>query len=145
MWAAGIVLYMLLTGEHPFEEQEEINPEEDKKDDKEKKQAIEKIIQKIRKGEQVMSQLLDNSPVKMSQDAKDLIKALVCMDPDTRLSAEQALDHAWITSKPKHDWDTLIKKNLLSSNAVDNMMRRRNSKLVISSRYDIERVSLSVL
>jgi serine/threonine protein kinase len=46
----------------------------------------------------VMGELLGGANAGMSEGAKDLIMKLVCMDPDQRLSAGEALDHPWMTS-----------------------------------------------
>jgi calcium-dependent protein kinase len=45
----------------------------------------------------------------VTQDAKDLIRELIKMDPKQRLTAEQALNHAWIKDKaPKADFNNLL-------------------------------------
>ena len=58
LWAAGIVLYMLLIGEHPFEEEEDFSEEDQPADLKEDKDSLKKIVEKIERGEQVMAELL---------------------------------------------------------------------------------------
>ena len=83
MWAAGIVLYMLLTGEYPFEVTNEC--------------SFLKQVDIIRNGENVMLDLLIDSHI--SEEAKDLIGSLIVKEPKDRLSAEQALHHVWFKAK----------------------------------------------
>lgn len=76
MWSFGVILYILLCGYPPFR-------------DKEEKQ----LFLKIRAG------VYDFHPKywdKVSEDAKDLIRRLLVIDPLVRLTVEEALGHAWI-------------------------------------------------
>jgi serine/threonine protein kinase len=86
MWAAGIVLYMLLTGDYPFEISSEAS------EDSQKKQ-----LDMILNGELVIHDLLEKKH--LSQTGKDLICSLVLFDADLRLSASDALEHPWFTTK----------------------------------------------
>ena len=67
MWAAGIVLYMLLTGEYPFEMSKQAAATSDFK-----KQQLDIIIN----GAEVMHELLDDNS-HISDLAKQLITSLV--------------------------------------------------------------------
>jgi len=60
---------------------------------------------KIKRGEfKFHSPMWDN----VSAEAKDLIKKLLVVDPSQRLTAEQALKHAWVLTKD----DVLVKRDL---------------------------------
>ena len=75
MWSMGCVLYTLLCGYPPFCGD----------DDNE-------ILKEVMKGKYDFDgEEWDD----ISRDAKDLIKKLICK-PEKRLSAQEALDHAWI-------------------------------------------------
>jgi len=42
---------------------------------------------------------------RLSLDAKNLLKGLLTLDPIKRLSAEQALEHSWLSGKDQKDSD----------------------------------------
>ena len=54
----------------------------------------------------------------ISEEAKDLVEALLEVDPDTRLSCEEALAHPWFTNDPStvHAALKLIDDNQSSQN-----------------------------
>lgn len=78
MWSAGVVLFMLLTGQHPFHS--------------EKEDLIKEITNcKIEfKGE---------AWKKISSEARDLVSKLLEKDYTKRYSAIQVLNHPWIKSE----------------------------------------------
>ena len=82
LWSAGIVLIMMLTGEHPF------NTDDTKQ-----------LFKEIMNGEMLVECAIDQYYCQISNDAIDLVKALIKKDPRERLSAKQALEHAWIKNK----------------------------------------------
>lgn len=75
IWSCGVILYILLTGEPPF------NGENDNI-----------IYRKISK-----KKFSFPSPTwdKISKEVKDLISKMLT-DPDSRLSAEEVLNHSWV-------------------------------------------------
>eukprot|EP00567_Pseudictyota_dubia_P001871 CAMPEP_0197464540 /NCGR_PEP_ID=MMETSP1175-20131217/64075_1 /TAXON_ID=1003142 /ORGANISM="Triceratium dubium, Strain CCMP147" /LENGTH=422 /DNA_ID=CAMNT_0043000521 /DNA_START=3 /DNA_END=1272 /DNA_ORIENTATION=- len=77
MWSIGVIVYILLGGYPPFiEENQKL------------------LFRKIRAGDfEFHVEYWDQ----VSKDAKDLISALITVDPSKRLSAEQALQNSWIT------------------------------------------------
>ena len=77
VWAAGCVLYTLLSGSAPF------NPSNG---------DVDAMLDAIKAGA-----LSFPSPVweSVSHDARDLVSGLLRVDPSSRLSAEQALAHPW--------------------------------------------------
>jgi calcium-dependent protein kinase len=74
MWSLGVIAYALLFGEAPFEG----------RDDRE-------TAKKICEGRFTFP-----SATRVSSKAQEFIKALLCLDPRKRLSAEEALDHRWL-------------------------------------------------
>ncbi|KAJ0407770.1 hypothetical protein ATCC90586_003272 [Pythium insidiosum] len=79
MWAFGVLVYITLTGVHPFD------PRGDRSDAE--------IVSEIAKGQFDVS----NEWYKgLSADAKDLIARLLDPKPSSRLTAKQALDHPWL-------------------------------------------------
>lgn len=76
IWSAGVVLYIMLCGEPPF------NGNND-----------EKIIEKIKKGEYSFN---SSEWLTVSSEAKAFIRKMMEFNVDKRLSAEQALQDPWI-------------------------------------------------
>lgn len=76
MWSVGVIIYVALVGYPPFLEQD---------------QRV--MLDKIRRGEYEFYQ---EDWVSISVQAKELIKRLLNIDPDNRLSAPNALRHDWI-------------------------------------------------
>eukprot|EP00899_Mesostigma_viride_P020986 jgi/Mesvir1/2888/Mv13962-RA.1 len=76
MWSIGVILYILLSGYSPFDD--ESDPV---------------LFQKIRRGEYSMG-----DPVwdKISDEAKEVVAALLTVDPDLRLTAKEALSLSWV-------------------------------------------------
>ena len=76
MWSVGVILYILLGGYPPF------------------LYITEKLLfDKIKKGQYEFHPEYWRSA---SEDAKNLISSLLNVNPDTRLSASEALQHRWI-------------------------------------------------
>ena len=80
MWAVGVILYIMLTGAHPYD------LEGDKSD--------EQMEEGIR--EDPMAPLTDEYVGHLSESAKDLIRKLMDPDPEKRLTAYQMLQHPWV-------------------------------------------------
>ena len=80
MWSAGVILYVLLCGYPPFWGNSDST-----------------ILAKVKRG------IFNYNGVEwmsVSQQAKDFINHLLVMQPEGRLTAEQALMHPWMTSEP---------------------------------------------
>lgn len=91
MWSIGVILYVLLVGYPPFADNN---------------QSV--LFQKIRVGEYTFH---DDEWKSISEDAIDLIKNLLVVDPLQRWTAKQALDSAWL----KKDSTALEGKDLTKS------------------------------
>jgi len=82
VWACGIMMYMLLTGEHPFAVEADLQ-----------RRSPKKLFHKIKTKEPNMEFLKGVHP-----DAKDLILKLLAKKPQERPSAREALQHPWCQS-----------------------------------------------
>jgi calcium/calmodulin-dependent protein kinase I len=76
MWSIGVILYVVLVCYPPFLEESQ-----------------ERQSQKIMTADY---QFYDDDWRSISQEAQDLIRRLLVIDPAERLSATQALEHSWI-------------------------------------------------
>ena len=75
MWSLGVLLYVVLAGELPFDNNY--------------------LSQQI-----LSADVQFRSPVwkTISNEAKDLIKKLIVKDPSKRLTIHQALQHPWVNN-----------------------------------------------
>jgi len=81
MWSLGVVTFFLLTGRPPFQGQGKFA-----------------LVQKIKAG----VPKLPGSWECISAMAKDFVMALLTVDVEKRLSAADALNHAWIMKRKQH-------------------------------------------
>lgn len=77
MWSIGVIVYILLTGNSPFDIEDE-----------------QVLFQKIRSGEYSMDDYLWNH---ISSEAKDCVQRLLTVDTTARMTVNEALKHPWIT------------------------------------------------
>ncbi len=76
MWSMGIILFVMLAGEFPFDDP-------------------------TKRGVNAMRHSFAKPAwSRVSDEAKDLINKLLVKDPSDRLNAEQALKHPWFTGQP---------------------------------------------
>lgn len=87
IWSAGILLVMLLTGQHPFSDYNG---------------SAVHLIKQILNGQKLIAELL-NQHDNISEEVKCLVLQLVNINPVDRLSANEALKHRWFT---KTDWES---------------------------------------
>jgi serine/threonine protein kinase len=100
MWACGVVGYVMLAGKFPFYGDSE-----------------EKFMRRLRAGVSFPTREWKT----MHQSAKSLIRGLLDPNPETRLTAEQALQHPWLND----DLDLLTTSSKPSSAVGDARERER--------------------
>mmetsp|Transcript_128559 Transcript_128559/g.222072 ORF Transcript_128559/g.222072 Transcript_128559/m.222072 type:complete len:333 (-) Transcript_128559:560-1558(-) len=97
MWSLGVILYVLLCGFCPFFD--ECTPA---------------LFASITSGTYSFpSPYWDN----ISEDAKDLVRKMLVVDPMTRYTPEQALAHPWIVNNTRTDPIPNIRENLRTNKA----------------------------
>ncbi|XP_007943939.2 serine/threonine-protein kinase DCLK3 [Orycteropus afer afer] len=97
MWAAGVILYILLCGFPPFR-----SPEKDQ----------DELFNIIQLGHfEFLTPYWDN----ISEAAKDLVSHLLVVDPKKRYTAHQVLQHPWIEAVGKTNTANLQKEVSVSS------------------------------
>ncbi|CAO3595018.1 unnamed protein product [Absidia cylindrospora] len=95
MWAIGCVLYTMLCGFPPFYDE-----------------SINALTQKVARGQfAFLSPWWD--PI--SDEAKNLIQGLLCVDPDKRYTVRQLLHHPWLTGVSMNP-SPLVASSLLDDN-----------------------------
>ncbi|TIA86774.1 hypothetical protein E3P99_03573 [Wallemia hederae] len=85
LWAIGVVTYVLLCGYSPFRSEE-----------------LSELIQETNRGK---IEFHDRYWSKVSDHAKDFVKALLQPDPSLRPTAEQALQHQWFKDQNLSEHD----------------------------------------
>lgn len=81
MWSVGVIVYILLGGYPPFIESNQRT-----------------LFRKIRKGQY---EFHEEYWGQVSNDAKDLIRNLICVNPDERYNSAKALGNKWIGADAK--------------------------------------------
>ena len=123
IWAAGIVLVMLLTGKHPFETTG----------------MTVKLIEDIMRGQEIVDELMFGHD-DISEEAKDLVHMLLTKNPAERCSASVALLHPWFSKQ----FQEASKPALLF--ATRNMQFRRELKIQYPEEFQQkERIPMAAL
>lgn len=71
IWSCGVILYALLTGHLPFDDEN-----------------IRQLLKKVKSGKYIM-------PDNISRSAQDLIRRILVVDPSKRLNMKQIMSHPW--------------------------------------------------
>ncbi|KAI8641581.1 hypothetical protein BD408DRAFT_367923 [Parasitella parasitica] len=71
IWSCGVILYALLTGHLPFDDEN-----------------IRQLLKKVKSGKYIM-------PDNISRSAQDLIRRILVVDPAKRLNMQQIMSHPW--------------------------------------------------
>ena len=85
LWSIGVILYVMLSGRPPFDGSTE-----------------DEILAKVKIGK---FEFREEYWADKSSDVQDLIKRLIEVDPEKRISAKDAINHKWIKTKIKQKFD----------------------------------------
>ena len=96
-WSAGVIMYTMLTGFPPFQAKNQIA-----------------ILKAVKSG--IYSKDLKEYQI-LSNEAKDLITNLLNMNPSTRITAADALQHPWFKKAQKKETknDVIERKNIVEN------------------------------
>mmetsp|Transcript_15683 Transcript_15683/g.36065 ORF Transcript_15683/g.36065 Transcript_15683/m.36065 type:complete len:515 (+) Transcript_15683:129-1673(+) len=112
MWSCGVIMFVLLCGYPPFYGENDAD-----------------VLSKVRLGNFSFNA---SDWKNVSEDAKNLIRMLLKMNPRDRYTAEQALNHEWIKNKaPKAQGVSL------QSNFVDNLRSFRSMNKLMKAALHI--------
>ncbi|SMN22128.1 similar to Saccharomyces cerevisiae YPL150W Putative protein kinase of unknown cellular role [Maudiozyma saulgeensis] len=125
IWALGVILYTMMTGSMPFDEEDQV-----------------KIKWKI-----VNSAPDYNSPV-ITEDAKDLLTRLLSKDPINRPTMKEILEHPFLRpygSTILKDTDAIILKQRDGTSRFHSKRERRLLKMLRRSGFDVHAIKNSVI
>eukprot|EP01033_Poteriospumella_lacustris_P002831 gene2831-2058_t len=91
MWSVGVIMYIMLSGTFPFDE--------------------ENLYDQI---EQAKYSFAGNEWTHVSLEAKHMIRSLLTLRADLRLTTQQALQHPWITNTKLSRQPSLLRRSSLS-------------------------------
>lgn len=106
MWACGVVLYVMLSGRMPFFGRDDIQ-----------------CLRRTAAGDYTFP---DREWKNVSQDAKSLVRSLLQIRPDLRLTAQAALQHKWLALPEQNS--TVLLPNDLSN--IHSRLRQKFRKAV---------------
>jgi len=80
LWSAGVVLFVMLSGTVPFPGNTD-----------------NQVFEKVREGRYSFAARVWK---RVTAEAQSFVRKLICFSPRTRLTAEEALAHSWLTTSP---------------------------------------------
>lgn len=98
LWSMGVLIYLMLCGQPPFFGETDVD-----------------ILKKIKKGRFAFEPVEHWEQI--SDEAQDMIKCMIVVNPEKRYSADQAVRHAWVTS------------NLFDDSTASTQMKQRDLTL----------------
>ena len=116
MWSLGVIFYILIGGYPPFIEQNQ-----------------RELFRKIKRGEYEFHVEYWGQ---ISREAKDLISALLTVDPKRRLSAQHALGDPWITGSDDYLVGQDLGVNLGAFKKYNAKRKLRQAVLTVSECHD---------
>ena len=135
MWAIGAIIFILLTGSHPFDPEGNLFDED-----------IEDIILSISPDEAGVSRfrevVLDRRVDKLSESSKELIQQLMHPDPKQRLQASALLGNPWVQGLTA-SWDVLEDSDRKLKTYWQNTLRAAILKKFATKEADGSPVALS--
>lgn len=100
MWSMGVIIYILMCGYPPFYSEHPTS-----------RRAIDKSMRrKIMNG---TYQLNEREWERVSMQAKDVVRKLLCVDPHERMTIDELIKHPWLTEEAPN---TLLQSPLYISN-----------------------------
>ena len=110
IWSCGVIMYILLSSRPPFEGDND-----------------DEIMENVAEG----NYDLESSPFnKLSKNSIDLIKRLLTMDPEQRITAEQALNHPWFKEfKIQEKYNKINDKNTMKT-LINNLKTYRRTSII---------------
>ena len=110
LWSCGVILYILLSARPPFGGDNDTE-----------------IMQRVSTGKyDLSSPPFDNC----SKEVKDLIKSLLVMDTNKRISAEQALNHPWFKTNKSKELFNQIKDSQQIQQFIDNLKAYKSDSVI---------------
>ena len=110
VWSCGVIMYILLSARPPF-------GGEDDND----------IMERVAVGKYD----LESPPFnKLSKSSLDLIKRLLTMDPDQRISAEQALNHPWFRENKSQELYNKINDRDTIQKLIENLKKYKRTSVI---------------
>lgn len=80
IWSCGVILYAMVTGRLPFDDDN-----------------IQRLLQKVQMGQYHL-------PLDLPKELRDIIKRMLTVDPETRITLEQIKAHPWFNSIPPRNY-----------------------------------------
>ena len=110
LWSCGVIMYILLSARPPFGGHDDTE-----------------VMERILVGEYD----LESPPLdKLSKNALDLIRKLLTMDVNKRISAEQALNHPWFKENKSKELYNKINDSHTMKNLIENMKSYKRTSVI---------------